>query len=116
MRGTFRLNWERAVRDRGLLFLLASALALPAEAMAATYVVVIEQMRFEPPALTVTRGDRVVWVNKDLFPHTATADKKAFDSHDISPDASWSYVARDAGSYAYSCTLHPTMHAILNVR
>ncbi|WP_235024513.1 cupredoxin domain-containing protein [Caballeronia arvi] len=91
-------------------------LALSSEAMAATFVVVIEQMRFEPPALTIARGDRVVWVNKDLFPHTATADKKAFDSHDIAPDASWSFVARDAGSYAYSCTLHPTMHAILNVR
>ncbi|WP_374729117.1 cupredoxin domain-containing protein [Caballeronia ptereochthonis] len=89
---------------------------LPGEARAATFVVVIEQMRFEPPALTVARGDRVVWINKDLFPHTATADAKAFDSRAIAPDASWSYVAREAGHYAYSCTLHPTMHAVLNVR
>ncbi|WP_175585706.1 cupredoxin domain-containing protein [Caballeronia cordobensis] len=91
-------------------------LALSSEAAGATFVVVIEQMRFEPPALTIARGDRVVWVNKDLFPHTATADKKAFDSRGIAPDASWSYVAHDAGRYTYSCTLHPTMHAVLNVR
>ncbi|MFM0323334.1 cupredoxin domain-containing protein [Caballeronia glebae] len=98
------------------LVCFVSGLVLHAEAGAATYVVVIEQMRFEPPVLNVARGDRVVWLNKDLFPHTATADKRAFDSHDISPDASWSYVARESGSYAYSCTLHPTMHAVLNVR
>jgi plastocyanin len=96
--------------------LCVGALVLCGEASAATYVVVIEQMRFEPPVLTVAPGDRIVWVNKDLFPHTATADKAAFDSRDISPDASWSYVAREAGSYAYSCRLHPTMHATLNVR
>lgn len=99
-----------------LLAYLMGALVLPVDAMAATYVIVIEQMRFDPPALTVARGDRVVWINKDLFPHTATAEAKAFDSHDIRPDGSWSYLARDSGRYAYSCTLHPTMHAVLNVR
>ena len=99
-----------------LLVCLMAALVLPVDAMAATYVVVIEQMRFDPPTLTVARGDRVVWINKDLFPHTATADANAFDSHDIAADASWSYVARETGRYAYSCKLHPTMHAVLNVR
>ncbi|MDR5740994.1 MULTISPECIES: cupredoxin family copper-binding protein [unclassified Caballeronia] len=99
-----------------LLILLMSALVLPADAIAATHVVVIEGMRFDPPALTVARGDRVVWINKDLLPHTATADAKAFDSHDIAANASWSYVARDAGHYAYSCALHPAMHAVLDVR
>ncbi|WP_236572550.1 cupredoxin domain-containing protein [Burkholderia sp. 8Y] len=99
-----------------LLAALASTLAFPVTAIAATYVVVIEQMRFDPPALTVARGDRVMWINKDLFPHTATADKQAFDSYAIAPDAAWTYVARDAGSYVYSCALHPTMHGSLNVR
>lgn len=95
---------------------LVAALVLPVNATAATYVVVIEQMRFDPPDLTVARGDHVVWINKDLFPHTATSDARAFDSRDIAPDASWSHVVRETGRYAYSCTLHPTMHAVLNVR
>ncbi|BAO91631.1 Blue type 1 copper domain protein (plasmid) [Caballeronia cordobensis] len=116
MRGMCRRNWERAVRNARWFLAFAGMLALSSEAAGATFVVVIEQMRFEPPALTIARGDRVVWVNKDLFPHTATADKKAFDSRGIAPDASWSYVAHDAGRYTYSCTLHPTMHAVLNVR
>jgi plastocyanin len=79
------------------------------------YVVTIENMQFNPPKLTVHRGDRVVWVNKDLFAHTATADAKAFDSHDIAPNASWTYVARRGGDYSYRCTFHPTMKGMLTV-
>nr|WP_328807406.1 cupredoxin family copper-binding protein [Paraburkholderia elongata] len=96
--------------------MVAMSLAGVSEAAAKTYVIVIEQMRFNPPALTVHRGDRVVWVNKDLFPHTATAMSKTFDSHEISPNASWSYVARQSGSYPYLCTLHTTMRGTLIVQ
>lgn len=116
MRDTFRRNLAKAVRDMRLLAALGCALAFPAGAIAATYTVVIEQMQFEPPSLTVARGDRVVWINKDLVPHTATANNNSFDSRTISPNASWTYVAREAGSQAYLCKLHPTMHGVLNVR
>jgi plastocyanin len=95
---------------------MATSLTGVSEAAAKTYVIVIEQMRFNPPVLTVHRGDRVVWVNKDLFPHTATAMSKAFDSHEISPNASWSYMARQTGSYPYLCTLHTTMRGTLTVQ
>nr|WP_279635258.1 cupredoxin family copper-binding protein [Paraburkholderia lacunae] len=100
--------------------MMAMSLAGMSDAAAKTYVIVIEQMRFNPPVLTVHRGDRVVWVNRDLFPHTATAaataTPTAFDSHEIQPDASWSYVARQAGSYPYLCTLHTTMRGTLIVQ
>ncbi|WP_244817241.1 cupredoxin family copper-binding protein [Caballeronia sp. Lep1P3] len=79
-------------------------------------VVVIERMRFDPPDLVVRRGERVVWINKDLFAHTATAQSAAFDSQSIAPDASWSYVAKEPGRYPYRCMLHPTMRATLTVR
>ncbi|USX11136.1 cupredoxin domain-containing protein (plasmid) [Paraburkholderia fungorum] len=99
---------------------MAMSLAGVSDAAAKTYVIVIEQMRFNPPVLTVHRGDRVMWVNKDLFPHTATATATAtptaFDSHEIQPDASWSYVALQAGSYPYLCTLHTTMRGTLIVQ
>jgi plastocyanin len=35
-----------------------------------THTVTIEEMRFQPERLTVARGDTIVWVNKDLVPHT----------------------------------------------
>jgi plastocyanin len=81
-----------------------------------TYTVVIEQMRFTPSALTVHRGDRVTWINKDLFPHTASANSKAFDSKSIASNASWTYVADRPGTYPYLCIFHPGMAGTLNVQ
>jgi plastocyanin len=81
-----------------------------------THVITIEAMRFGDGALTVRKGDRVTWVNKDLFPHTATADDGAFDSGNIAADASWTYTATRSGEYAYTCTFHPTMKARLIVK
>lgn len=95
---------------------LGMLLAVPARAEPLTHQIVIDQMRFNPPTLTVKRGDRVQWVNKDLFPHTATSTAKAFDSGSIAPNTSWSFVAGKPGSYPYLCTFHPTMRGTLNVR
>ena len=108
-RGTSGLNL-------GVLASLVLAFSGGADAAPTTYTVVIEQMRFNPPALMVRRGDHVTWVNKDLFPHTASANSRAFDSHSIAPDASWTYVAGQPGTYPYRCDLHPTMGGILTVR
>lgn len=74
----------------------------------------IEGMRFVPETLTVHRGDRIVWTNRDLVPHTVT--QQAFDSHALAPQASWSYVAGKPGTYAYHCTSHPTMVGTLVVQ
>lgn len=73
-------------------------------------------MRYVPQTVTVRVGDRITWVNKDPFPHTVTATDGRFDSHQIAPDGSWSYVARKAGEYDYVCTLHVTMKGRVLVR
>jgi plastocyanin len=86
------------------------------EAGVKTYRVTIEGLRFSPPVLAVTVGDRIVWINKDPFPHTVTADAKAFDSHDLAADSSWEYTPRRAGEYPYGCIYHQTMKATLLVR
>ena len=86
--------------------------ALPVQAETRT--IAIDGMQFAPAALTVHRGDKVVWVNRDLVPHTVTA-AGVFDSHSLAPRASWSWVARRPGRYGYVCSLHPTMKATLVV-
>jgi len=93
-----------------------SAIVTAGTAIAApvTQTVVIEGVKYEPETLTVKRGETVVWVNKDPFPHTVTA-KGAFDSHDIAAGKSWKYTARKAGEYAYICTLHPNMKGTLRI-
>jgi plastocyanin len=95
--------------------MVASAIA-PASTASATYTVVIEGMTFNPPTLTIARGDRVTWVNEDLFVHTVTAASGTFDSHAIAPGTSWALTAKQSGEYPYLCTLHPTMAGRLVVR
>ena len=93
-----------------------AGLSLGAAAQApgpATHTVVMEAVAFQPPALTIKAGDRVVWVNRDPFPHTATSP--AFDSKDIAPGASWTYTPNAPGDVPYVCTLHPTMKGLLRV-
>ena len=82
----------------------------------ATYTVTIENMQFTPQNLSVHPGDVVVFTNKDLFAHTATATDKAFDSHDIAASASWTYRAAKPGEYAYGCAYHPSMVGKVTVR
>jgi plastocyanin len=85
-------------------------------AQGAAHTVVIENMQYNPAELHVHLGERIVWVNKDLFPHTVTAASHAFDSRSIAANSSWAYVPRKAGEYAYGCTFHPTMKAMLKVQ
>lgn len=80
-----------------------------------THTVAIEGMRFQPEMLTVERGDTIVWVNKDLVPHTATSKAGNFDSKLIEADKSWNYTVRTKGDFAHICTFHPTMKAMLRV-
>ena len=93
-------------------WVLFANVALPA----AQHTVTIEGMQFNPPQLTVHRGERIVWVNKDLFPHTVTANDKAFDSGSIAANASWAFTPAKAGEYAYSCSFHPTMKGMIKVQ
>lgn len=94
--------------------LAALLAALPSATGAETLTVAIEGMKFAPAALTVRRGDTIVWENRDLVPHTATA-RGAFDSGPIAAGKSWRLVAAKPGRYEVVCTLHPTMKSTLVV-
>ena len=107
--------------SRRLLAVLVAALAPlvgslgPGAAVEpATKTVLVEAMAFQPAVLTVKAGDAVVWVNKDPFPHTATAG--AFDSKSIAAGGAWTYRTTVRGEFAYVCTLHPAMKAVLRVQ
>ena len=117
-------NREKAAgmhkRGAAALCLFASSLLpdsmLNAYAAPATHTVVMEGVAFTPQTLTVKQGDTIVWANKDLFPHTASAQDGSFDSREIPVGKSWRYVAKKAGKHSYVCTLHPTMTGTLIVQ
>ena len=112
-----------AAAAAALALALLSVLPLAAvnEARAATaaptvHTVLIEGMRFQPQGLTVTAGDTVVWINRDMVPHTATSASGRFDSNEIAPGKSWTHTVRATGEFDYICTYHPLMKAVLRVR
>jgi plastocyanin len=100
----------------GLLLGGSAVIVAAAQGTHTTYTITIENMQFTPQNLSVHPGDQVVFVNKDLFAHTATANDKAFDSHEIAANASWKYQAGKPGEYAYGCTYHPTMKGKVTVQ
>jgi hypothetical protein len=76
----------------------------------------IDGTAFAPATVTVQQGDRVVWQNKDPFPHTATSPAGGFDSKSIAPGKSWTFVAARKGTFEYVCSFHPTMKGTLVVQ
>lgn len=103
-----------AMFARGALAAGASRPPLPGTA--GRHTVIIEGMRFHPGTVVVRRGERITWINRDLFPHTVTAAGGGFDSHAIGPGGSWTYVPTKPGEYDYRCTFHPTMKGKVVVR
>jgi len=76
-----------------------------------THTVVIESMKFTPMEVHINPGDSVIFQNKDLVPHTATAkEPKAFDSGLIKAGESWTvqFVGHPQ-TIRYACVYHPTM-------
>ena len=99
-----------------LLGLLACFISVGAAAKPVVHTVTIDGARFTPSELTVTAGDTIVWVNKDILAHTATAkDGRSFDSKVIQPGASWRLVAKKRGQFPYTCSFHP-MNATVTVK
>lgn len=97
---------------------VAPSLAWGSRAIAAKrlrrHEIVIQGLQYLPETLSVSRGDMVVWINKDPFPHTVTASG-AFDSKAIDAGRSWRFTARRDGTFAYVCLFHSNMKGTLLV-
>lgn len=108
------------MRDAAMALVLLAALGAAGVAGTAgaagtqTHTVRIEGMAFQPQRLAVKAGDTVVWENRDVVPHTATAPGK-FDSRHIAPGQRWTWRAGRKGSFNYVCTLHPGMKGTVEV-
>jgi plastocyanin len=119
-----RRQFRLFVAALGLLFLSSVPGAAARQAKPGpkpvTHTVIIEATTFSPATLTIKPGDSVVWINKDMFPHTATStlakEKGGFDSGAIQPGKSWKYTPKAPRSFPYVCALHPTMKATFAVK
>lgn len=93
----------------------ALLLALPPAAAAAprTHTVVMDKMKFGAMPAGARAGDTILWINRDIVRHTATA-KGAFDV-DLDPGEQGRTVVRKAGAIPVVCRFHPGMRAVLRV-
>jgi plastocyanin len=103
----------------GKLLRLAAVASVPllvggpaAAAEPRVHTIVMQNMRFGPVPANLRAGDTIVWVNRDIVPHTATARDRSFDV-DLPPRRSARMVVRRAGSIAFYCRYHPAMRGSL---
>ncbi len=94
---------------------VAAAQMAATEPAAQRHVVEIHKLEFRPRELTVAPGDTVVWINRDLVPHTVTAGDETWDSETIDANQEWQIVVRDGLSEDYLCLYHPTMTGRLRI-
>ena len=72
---------------------------------------------FVPNKVSVTVGGKVTWKNEDSAGHFATStDGKTFDTGTVNAGASSAVVTMNtAGTYDYSCMVHPWMKGTITV-
>ena len=89
-------------------------MSAPSVAAPRTYVVVIDKMRFGAVPAGLKPGDAVIWENRDIFRHTATAKDGSFNV-DLPAGKKGKTVLGKAGIFAFSCKYHPGMRGVLKV-
>ena len=87
----------------------------PAAAAPHTYTVVIDKLKFGPLPAGLHKGDTIIWANRDILRHTATAADHSFDI-DLQPGKAGKTVIAKSGTIPFSCRFHPGMRGVLQVR
>jgi plastocyanin len=76
----------------------------------------IRDLAYHPAQTEIAVGTTVTWTNSDTVPHTATATDRTFDSGILDPGKSYSFTFEKAGTFDYSCLVHPQMKGTIVVR
>ena len=75
----------------------------------------IENFAYNPDPVTIEEGGKVIWINRDSTPHTATADDGSFDTGELDEGKLKSETFKEAGEFTYFCRIHPNMHGTIRV-
>ncbi|MGH2672641.1 MAG: cupredoxin domain-containing protein [Actinomycetota bacterium] len=74
----------------------------------------VDGNRFRPVTVTVARGTRVRWVNRDNVSHTTTSNTGIWDAT-LSPGERFARRFRRTGEFDYRCTIHTGMRGTIIV-
>jgi plastocyanin len=75
----------------------------------------IADMSFSPSTITVKKGTTVTWTNNDSVTHNVTAGNNGFTSGNLVPGKQFNFTFDKAGTFSYTCTLHPSMKGTVTV-
>jgi len=76
----------------------------------------IENFAFGPNEIAIAVGDTVLWTNDESsIVHTTTSDDDLWDSGNIPAGSRFEHTFDEAGTFAYICTIHPSMTATITV-
>jgi plastocyanin len=67
----------------------------------------ITKFTYNPDPIRVERGQAVAWTNRDLAPHTVTAEDNSWDSGLMDQGETFVLTFDEPGVYEYICALHP---------
>lgn len=77
------------------------------------HIVKIQAFSFQPQRTMVSPGDTIVWVNRDIVPHTVTATRGTWESQKLEEGQSLEVIVQHNGVYSYFCEFHPHMTGII---
>jgi len=77
--------------------------------------VTIEHFAFAPENVAVAAGDTIVFVNKDIVPHTATATDSSWTTGEIAHGASARVTLPAKPGAEFFCKFHPVMKGHLTI-
>jgi len=100
----------------GTLLVAIGALSNAAATTPAAPTVDITKFAFTPGELTVAPGTTITWTNHDEVPHTVASTDKRLMSKALDTDDRFEHTFNEEGDFAYYCTLHPFMTAVVHVR
>lgn len=75
----------------------------------------IANFAYNPDPVMIEEGGKVIWINRDSAPHTATAEDGSFDTDTLEEGKLKSETFKEPGTYAYVCSIHPQMHGTVEV-
>jgi plastocyanin len=78
--------------------------------------VAVQNFAFSPASITVPVGGTVTWRFVDSTQHNVTADNQSFKSSNLANGQNFTMTFDTAGTFPYTCTIHPFMKGTVTVR
>lgn len=91
----------------GIIILAAVIVFFTGAASASTAQVLIKDFKFRPDTITIQKGDTITWTHPGSASHTVKFSDS--ESPILKDGGTYSKTFNEAGTFDYSCGIHPYM-------